>query len=111
MPTSSGFTAYLQYDFMDQTRNWGAWQSADPATNPDREIRTRFYTIGAEDSGPASFPGNTGYERLYVVPGLQVPLTGRLTVYTDLRIPVATHVRGVQLVAPALVGLTMGYAF
>jgi hypothetical protein len=28
-----------------------------------------------------------------------------------LRIPIATHVRGNQLVAPALVNMTMGYSF
>ena len=48
MPTSSGLSTYLQYDFMDQSTNRGAWRRADSATNPDREIRAHFYTIGAE---------------------------------------------------------------
>ena len=40
-----------------------------------------------------------------------VRLLGTYTGYTDLRIPLVTHVRGVQRVAPAPVGLTLGYAF
>ena len=63
------------------------------------------------DAGENSDPDNTGYERLYISPGLQVLATARFTLYGDLRIPVATHVRGVQLVAPALLNLTAGYSF
>jgi hypothetical protein len=63
------------------------------------------------DGGGNSDPDNTGYERLFVFPGIEVVATTHLTVYGDLRIPIMTHVRGVQLVAPALVNLTMGYSF
>ena len=61
------------------------------------------------DSGDNADPENTGFERVYLVPGLQVVATRRLSFYADLRIPVMTHVRGVQLVAPALVNVTMEY--
>ena len=63
------------------------------------------------DGGDNSDPDNTGYERLFVSPGIEVVATTHLTLYGDLRIPLMTHVRGVQLVAPALMNLTMGYSF
>lgn len=264
MPTSAGFGASLQYSYMDQTRNWGNWQSASPDANQDQEIRTNFYTLGIQymadrdwgfkveapvwnryfrtmdedgnlasathtsfgdvrfmgmytglsedmstglqfglklptgafneslldrdtqigtgttdlllggyqmgqekgwgwyvqvmwqhafnmregyrpgdsfdvnggihydgllgslriipvlqlqgsfrgiDSGDKAGPDNTGFERFYVSPGLQVIATSHLSLYADLRIPLMTHVRGNQLVAPALVNVMMGYNF
>ena len=63
------------------------------------------------DGGGNADPDNTGYERLYISPGLQVMATTHFTLYGDLRIPLLTHVRGVQLVAPSLVNLTVGYSF
>jgi hypothetical protein len=264
MPTSSGFGASLQYNYMDQTRNWGSWRSASADANEDQEIRTSFYTLGIQymadrnwgimaeaplwsryfrtslddgslasathtslgdlrltgvytgisedmstglqfglklptgafrqslldrdtqigtgttdlllggyqmgqesgwgwyaqlmwqhalnareayrpgdsfdinvgahydgllgalgiapvlqlqgsfrgiDGGAAADPANTGFERLYITPGLEVIASGHLTIYGDLRIPLLTHVRGVQLVAPALVNLTMSLTF
>jgi hypothetical protein len=264
MPTRSGFETYLQYNYMDQSRNWGKWASAPPETNPDQEIRTHFYTVGVQympgrnwgitmeaplwdryfrtldddgkvesvdhtsfgdirltgmytglsedmstgvqfglklptgafdeslldrdtqigtgttdlllggyqmgqengwgwyaqlmwqhalnardgyrpgdsfdlnigvhydgllaslpvpptlqvagsfrgiDGGNAAEPENTGYERVYVCPGVQVAASRYLSFYSDIKIPVMTHVRGVQLVAPTLVGLTMSYSF
>jgi hypothetical protein len=263
MPTASGFGAYLQYNYMDQSRNWGGWSSASPDANSDLEIRTHFYTLGARvmvdrewgimaeapvwnryfktteddgnivsathtsfgdvrlmgmytglsedmstgiqlgvklptgsfhgslldrdtqigtgttdfllggyrmgqggnwgwyaqvmwqhafnmrggyrpgdsfdanvglhydgflpqlpivpvvqvegsfrgiDSGENAEPDNTGYGRVYVAPGVQIVLSGRVSLYGDVRIPVITHVRGNQLVAPALMNLTIGFA-
>ena len=48
MPTSSGFGAFLQYNYMDQAKNWGNWKSASPDANDDKEIRTNFYTLGLQ---------------------------------------------------------------
>jgi hypothetical protein len=48
MPTDTGGTAYAQYDFMDQARNWSGASSAPAANNPDKEIRTDFVTLGAQ---------------------------------------------------------------
>ena len=62
------------------------------------------------DSGTESDPDNTGYQRLYVVPGVEIVGANHFTIFADLKIPVMTHVRGVQLVAPALVNLMMGYS-
>ena len=262
MPTASGFGAYMQYNYMDQSRNWGGWNSAPADANSDLEIRTHFYTLGAQfmidrewgimaeapvwdrffrttdddgnivsanhtsfgdvrlmgmytglsedmstgvevgaklptgpfneslldrdtqigtgttdlllggyrmgqegtwgwyaqvmwmhafntrdgyrpgdsfdanvgfhydgllsrfpivpmvqvggsfrgiDSGENSDPDDTGYDRVYVAPGVQILLSARVSLYGDVRIPVFTHVRGNQLVAPALVSLTMGF--
>jgi len=264
MPTSSGFSAFLQYNYMNQTRNWGNWQSAPAEANQDQEIRTNFYTLGLQymadrdwgvmveapvwnryfrtiddggnsasanhtafgdvrvlgmytgisedmstgiqfglklptgsynqslldrdtqigtgttdlllggyqmgeesgwgwyaqamwqhplyaregyrpgnsfdvmtgfhydgllnslsivpmlqltgsfrgmDSGENADADNTGYARVYVAPGIELVAGNHVTLYGDLRIPLITHVRGVQLVAPALVNLVMGYSF
>ena len=46
MPTSTGFGSFLQYNYMDQVRNWGNWHGASTDANPDQEIRTNFYTLG-----------------------------------------------------------------
>ena len=54
------------------------------------------------DSGAHADPDNTGYDRLYIAPGIQIVATNRLSIYGDVRIPLLTHVRGIQLVAPAL---------
>jgi hypothetical protein len=59
------------------------------------------------DGGPNADPANTGYQRLYVTPGLQINLSGTMKLYGDLRIPVLTKVRGQQLVAPSLLSLTL----
>ncbi len=62
------------------------------------------------DSGINSDPANTGYDRLYVSPSVEVNVTQGLQLYGDLRFPVMTHVRGYQLVAPALFSMTLSYS-
>jgi hypothetical protein len=262
MPTTAGFGAFMQYNYMNQNRNWGNWQSAPADANDDQEIRTSFYTLGIRymadrdwgfmaeapvwnryfrtlgddgdvasvnhtsfgdvrlmgmytgisedmstgiqfglklptgvfhqslldrdtqigtgttdlllggyqmgqengwgwyaqvmwqhafntreeykpgdsfdvgsgihfdgllhsfrivptlqlagsfrgiDSGANADPENTGFSRIYISPGIELVATNHFSVYGDLRIPLMTHVRGVQLVAPALVNLTMDY--
>lgn len=63
------------------------------------------------DSGENADPSNTGYERIYVSPGVEVNLARQLNLYADLRIPVMTHVNGYQLISPALVSATMSFGF
>ena len=63
------------------------------------------------DSGVNADPQNTGYERLYVAPSVEVNLSRQLNLYGDLRIPIATHVNGYQLIAPALLSATMSFKF
>lgn len=38
--------AYLEYDFMDQNKNWSGLSHAPAANNDDKDIRTSFYTAG-----------------------------------------------------------------
>jgi len=45
-PQHSGATANLEFDAMDQDRNWSGTSSAPAADNPDKEIRTYSTTAG-----------------------------------------------------------------
>ncbi len=45
-PTREGGMWSLEYDFMDQNRNWSGDGSAPAANNPDLEIRTSFMALG-----------------------------------------------------------------
>jgi hypothetical protein len=55
-------------------------------------------------------PDNTGYTRLLVSPG--VALSGKVwKLYADVEVPVAQHVNGNQLIAPAALKLIASYAF
>ena len=46
LPTGAGGTAFVDYDFMDQTRNWSGAHAAPAANNSDKEIRSDFVTVG-----------------------------------------------------------------
>lgn len=48
MPQGSGATAFLEYDYLNQTENWNGTSSAPAADNPDKDIRTDFYTAGLQ---------------------------------------------------------------
>ena len=65
----------------------------------------------AMNSGSNASPDNTGSERLYISPGLEVTAIGHLNVFGNLKIPIITHVRGYQLVAPVLSTVTLSYRF
>ena len=45
-PKDPGGMVFLDYDFADQNRNWHADAEAPSANNPDKEIRTQFFTAG-----------------------------------------------------------------
>ena len=78
----------------------------------DLPLVPMFQIIGSFrgiDSGANAYPDDTGYERVFASPGLQVLATSQLSIYGDVRIPLLTHVRGYQLIAPALVSFAMGY--
>jgi len=68
------------------------------------------YTWRAHDSGIESEPGNTGYTRILIAPGLELR-HGQWRAYADVAIPVQQHVSGNQLVAPALYKLILSRAF
>jgi hypothetical protein len=48
LPNGTGGTAFLEYDLLDQTRNWSGTASAPAADNDDKNIRSDFYTAGLQ---------------------------------------------------------------
>lgn len=48
LPQGPGGMAFLEYDYMNQTENWSGTSSAPAAANPDKDIRTDFYTAGLQ---------------------------------------------------------------
>ena len=44
----AGAMAFLEYDYMDQNRNWSGTSSGPVDNNEDKRIRTRFYTVGGQ---------------------------------------------------------------
>ena len=64
----------------------------------------------AHDTGPVADPINSGYQRVMLSPGLELNAkTWRL--YGDVELPVYQRVNGNQLVAPALMKLTISRSF
>ncbi len=47
-PTTQGGLAYVEYDFINQHRNYSGTKSAPAANNDDKQIRTQFYTAGVQ---------------------------------------------------------------
>lgn len=48
LPNTEGGTAFLEYDFMDQNQNWSGSGASPAADNPDKDLRTNFFTAGAQ---------------------------------------------------------------
>ena len=48
MPTRTGGLAYLEYDFMNQNKNWSGNRRASDDNNADKQIRTSFFTGGVQ---------------------------------------------------------------
>ena len=48
LPTAEGGVAFLEYNLVDQDRNWSGSSKAPAADNGDKRIRTEFYTAGAQ---------------------------------------------------------------
>lgn len=64
----------------------------------------------ARDGGSAGDPFNTGYTRLLVSPGVALSVDA-WKLYADVEVPVARHVNGNQLIAPAALKLIASYSF
>lgn len=47
-PFGPGGTVFLEYDFLDQSRNWSGTSRAPAEDNSDKEIRTHFVTVGLQ---------------------------------------------------------------
>ncbi len=48
LPQGQGSSAFFEYDYMNQTQNWSGTSSAPAADNPDKDIRSAFYTAGLQ---------------------------------------------------------------
>ncbi|HEY9166576.1 MAG TPA: hypothetical protein VIS48_10485 [Candidatus Kryptonia bacterium] len=124
---------------MGQEDNWGwyaqaLWQHSFDARDGYRPGDSFDFSIGAHydnlletyrivpmlqliasfrdiDSGVNSDPSNTGYDRLYLAPSVQVNLSQMVNLYGELKIPVVTHVRGYQLISPALFSAVASFSF
>ncbi len=48
LPTAEGGVAFLEYNFVNQDRNWSDSSKAPAADNGDKQIKTEFYTVGAQ---------------------------------------------------------------
>jgi hypothetical protein len=48
LPSGAGGTAYLEYDYQDQTINWHNTGRASAADNSDKDLRTNFFTAGLQ---------------------------------------------------------------
>ena len=67
-------------------------------------------TYRAHDTGPASSPDNTGYERVLFSPGVEID-TGGSRIYGDVGFPIYQNIRGNQLTAPVLFKLNVSHSF
>ena len=75
LPTSAGGTAFVNYDYQDQNRNWSGTSSAPAGNNGDKEIETHFVTFGLQ----YMFTRSWGAE-------VELPVWNR-TFTTDLNFP------------------------
>lgn len=48
LPSGPGGTFFLEWDYLDQTKNWHGSSSAPAADNDDKNIRTNFYLAGGQ---------------------------------------------------------------
>lgn len=46
--SDSGLSAFFRYNFMNQNKNWEGGSSAPAADNPDKDIKTSFFTFGGQ---------------------------------------------------------------
>jgi len=77
------------------------------------KVTPLFQVIGAhrwKDSGSQANPDGSGYTRMLASPGLEFGF-GATKLYTDVSVPFYDHVRGDQLVAPALFKAVVSYDF
>ena len=47
-PGCKGATAFVETDYLDQTRNWSGASRADPAGNDDKNVRSEFFVLGGQ---------------------------------------------------------------
>ncbi len=47
-PGCKGGTAFVEVDYLDQTKNWSGTSQADPANNDDKNVRSAFILLGGQ---------------------------------------------------------------
>jgi hypothetical protein len=68
----AGASAYLEYDYLNQTEDWNGTSSAPAADNDDMDIRSDFYTAGLQYT----------FDRTWGI-SVAVPYTDRLFITED----------------------------
>ncbi|HEY1962272.1 MAG TPA: hypothetical protein VGG69_07635 [Rhizomicrobium sp.] len=48
LPSGPGGTVFLEWDYLNQTKNWHGTSSAPKANNDDKNIRSNFYLAGGQ---------------------------------------------------------------
>ncbi|MDR3448261.1 MAG: hypothetical protein P4M15_00655 [Alphaproteobacteria bacterium] len=48
MPSAEGGQVWLEWDYMDQNKNWSGTGKSDPANNDDKEIVSNFFVAGGQ---------------------------------------------------------------
>jgi len=48
LPTHPGGFAYLEFDHLNQNKNWSGARRASDDANPDKQVRTEFFTGGVQ---------------------------------------------------------------
>ncbi len=67
-------------------------------------------TVRTRDSGANANPANTGYNRIFLSPGLEVNIYDA-SIYADVELPVYQRMNGNQLVAPEMFKVITAYNF
>jgi hypothetical protein len=73
-------------------------------------VAQAIFSYRGSDSGDASDPTNSGYERLLLSPGIEFHIH-RVKIYADAEFPVLQNFTGNQLAAPVLFKLNVSYMF
>lgn len=66
----AGQVAFLEYGHVDQDQNWSGTSSAPAADNADKDLRTSFYTVGAQ------FAFSRDWSASFSVPYIDRSVTG-----------------------------------
>ena len=76
-----------------------------------------IYSHRQPDSGAAADPADTGYDRLYISPGIDItkvvddPNNETFKLYGDIEIPIYQRMNGNQLISPFLSKMILAYTF
>ena len=89
-----------------------AWHGLSAAT-AKLTVTPTLQVIGslrAHDSGPNANPGDSGYQRALISPGVEIA-TGAWRVYGDVELPLYQNYNGHQLAAPILIKVRLDRRF